>query len=139
MSLLTTFTKNHFPVTFGSHLEFLHKMQKCIYLGNGARLSDFDEIFYPQGICIVYWQLFAKVASPPLLEAVMNFRVKHKSTLSRKRCEIERFQQKFDPQGICIVYWGLFPKITFLPLFAAILNFCIKCKSAFILKTVQDR
>ena len=26
-----------FPATFGGHLEFLHKMQKGIYLGNGMR------------------------------------------------------------------------------------------------------
>ena len=25
---------NHFPAIFGGYLEFLHKMEKCIYLGN---------------------------------------------------------------------------------------------------------
>ena len=29
--------KNLFPATFGSHLEFLRKVLKRIYLGNGAR------------------------------------------------------------------------------------------------------
>ena len=36
-SLLATLSKNRFPATFGGHLEFLHKIQKRIYLGNGAR------------------------------------------------------------------------------------------------------
>ena len=32
-SVLATFCKNHFPA-IGDHLEFLHKMQRRIYLGN---------------------------------------------------------------------------------------------------------
>ena len=50
-TLLVTLLKNYFPATFGSHLEFLHEMQKSIYLGNRTRESDFDEIFEPQDIC----------------------------------------------------------------------------------------
>ena len=38
-TLLATLLKDHFPTTFGGHLEFPHKMQKCIYLGNEARES----------------------------------------------------------------------------------------------------
>ena len=37
-----TLPKNRFPVIFGGHLEFLHKMQKRLYLDNGARYSDFE-------------------------------------------------------------------------------------------------
>ena len=37
LQLLATFPKNHFPAIFGGHLEFLRKMQKRNYLGNGAR------------------------------------------------------------------------------------------------------
>ena len=32
-----TFLKRCFPATFGGHVEFLHKMQKCVYLGIGGR------------------------------------------------------------------------------------------------------
>ena len=31
------FPKNQFPAIFHSHLEFLHKTQKCIYLRNSVR------------------------------------------------------------------------------------------------------
>ena len=31
------FSQKLFPATFGGHLKFLHKMQKPVYLGNGAR------------------------------------------------------------------------------------------------------
>ena len=43
-SVVASFLKNHFPTTSGSHLEFLRKMLKCIYLGNSERWSDFDEV-----------------------------------------------------------------------------------------------
>ena len=56
---MATFGANRFPTTFGGHLEFLHKTQKHICLGDGARLSNFDEMFYPQVIRRVichFWQ-----------------------------------------------------------------------------------
>ena len=37
-NLLATFLQNHFPSTFGGHLDFLRKTQKSVYLGNGVRL-----------------------------------------------------------------------------------------------------
>ena len=42
--------KNHFSAIFGGYLEFLHYKSKRIYLTNGARYSDYDENFGPQGI-----------------------------------------------------------------------------------------
>ena len=87
--------QNRFPATFGGHLEFLHKMQKCIYIGNGARYSDFDEIFDPQSISRVYWRLFPKIILPPLLAAILNLRKTEKKHLSWKRSKIERFRQNF--------------------------------------------
>ena len=36
-NILLVFAINHFPTIFGGHLEFVLKMQKCIYLENGAR------------------------------------------------------------------------------------------------------
>ena len=36
-SLLATFLKIRFSATFDGHLEFLHKTQKHVDLGNGAR------------------------------------------------------------------------------------------------------
>ena len=90
-------------------------MQKRIYLGNGARSSNFDEIFDPQGICRVYWRLFAKIVFLPLLAAVLNFFVKHKNAFISET-EQDR-----------------------APLLTAILNFCIKCKNVFISETERDR
>ena len=34
-TLLVSFCQNRFPATFGGHLEFLRKIQKCDYLENG--------------------------------------------------------------------------------------------------------
>ena len=74
--------KKSFPATFGGHLEFLRKMQKRVYIGNGARQSNFDKIFHPQGICRVYWHYFAKKnVFPPLLVAILNFYVKQKKSI----------------------------------------------------------
>ena len=86
------------------------KIKNLLYLRNGSRESDFDEIFDPQGICRVYWQVFRKNHFPAI----------------------------FDPQVICRVYRQLFPKIIF-PFLAAILDLCIKPQNAFILEMVQDR
>ena len=47
---LALFARNQFPANFGGHLEFMHKMQKRIYLENSARWSDFDEIFWSPSI-----------------------------------------------------------------------------------------
>ena len=44
-SHLALFATNRFPAIFGGHFEFLCKMLKCIYLGNGARESDFNKKF----------------------------------------------------------------------------------------------
>ena len=89
----------------------------------------FDAIFDPQGICRVYWQLFAKIVFPPLLAAILNFCVKHKNPLISETERDRAIDKIFDPQSSCRVYWPLFPKIVFLPLLAAILNFCVKHKT----------
>ena len=73
------FPKNRFPTIFGGHLEFLRNMQKCIYLRNSVRQSDFDEIFYPQGICIVYGCVFSKIVFLPFLVAILNFCINAKN------------------------------------------------------------
>ena len=72
-SLLATFCKNRFPATFSNHFEFLCKMQKCIYLANGSRYSDFDEILDSQGICRVYWRHFARITFPPFFGGHLEF------------------------------------------------------------------
>ena len=38
---MITFPKDQFPPIFGGRLEFLRKMQKRIFLGNGARYKDY--------------------------------------------------------------------------------------------------
>ena len=51
LCLLHILSKIVFLPFFCSHLEFLRKMQKPIYPGNGARWNDFDKkIFSPEGI-----------------------------------------------------------------------------------------
>ena len=64
---------------FGAIWNFCVK-GKPIYLRNGARYSDFDEIFDPQVICIVFWLLFPKVVFPPYFAAILNFSIKCKNT-----------------------------------------------------------
>ena len=59
------FSKSNFPAIFGGNLEFLHKIQKCIYLANDVRQSDFNKIFYPQGVHRVNWRFFPKIIFPP--------------------------------------------------------------------------
>ena len=39
-SLLTPFPTNHFPTNFVGHLEFLHELQKCIYVRYTWRIFD---------------------------------------------------------------------------------------------------
>ena len=51
-TLLATVPKNRFPATFVGHIVFLCKMQKHVYLGNGARFlqkstGDFTETVFP--------------------------------------------------------------------------------------------
>ena len=48
-SHLALFAQNYFPAIFGGHLEFLRKSQKCNYLRNGAKYSEFKEMFGPPG------------------------------------------------------------------------------------------
>ena len=137
-SILATFPKNRFHTTFGGHLEFPRKAQKCIYLRNGARYSDFDKIFNPQGICRVYWRHPPKIAFLLLLATILNFCLKHKSVSISETVRDRVILTKFSTHRVYVVYWRLSPKITFPPFLAAILNFCVKHKSAFILETVRD-
>ena len=93
-----TFPKNRFPTTFGGHLEFLH-------FGNGARWSNFNEIF----TCRLYAEstddvLQNNVFLPPLA-AILNSGLNAKTCLSQKWSEIEQFDEMFDPRGSCRVYW----------------------------------
>ena len=72
-TLLATLLKDHFPATFGGHLEFLHKMQKCIYLGNEARESVISMKFLNHRVYAVSWRVFTKIVFLTLLMAVLNF------------------------------------------------------------------
>ena len=136
-SVLASFHKNHIPATFGGHLEFLCKIQKRIYLVNSVRQSDFDKIFDPQGMCRVYWRLFAKITFPPLLAAILNFYVKRKSAFILETVRHRAISMKFWTHKVSAQSAGDFmQKIAFLPLLSAILNFCVKHKSTFISETV---
>ena len=72
-SYLALFAEICFPALFGGHLEFLCKMQKCIYLGNGVRWSDFEKIFGPQGIHRVICHFSPKIVFLQFLATILNF------------------------------------------------------------------
>ena len=76
-----TFAKNHFPTIFGSHLEFLYKLQKHIYLQNSPRKSYFNEIFGLQGIHRVIWHFLPKIVFLTFLAAILNFCLKPKKRI----------------------------------------------------------
>ena len=88
-----------FPTAFGSHLEFLCKTQKHIYLRNGVRQSDFVKNFDPQGIRRVYWQLFLKMVFSPFLAAILNFCVKHKNAFISETVPERAISTKFLSTG----------------------------------------
>ena len=96
-------------------------------------------MFDPQGVCGVYWQLFAKIVFPPLLAAILNFCVKRKNVFISETERDRAISKKFLTHRESGVYWRLFAKIVFPPLLAAILNFCIKHKSVFFSETERDR
>ena len=83
--LLATFPKIVFPPFLVSHLEFLHKMQKCIYLVNGERQSNFNGIFDQQGICKVYWHFSPKIVFLPFLTPIFNFGIKTQKQAKKKK------------------------------------------------------
>ena len=103
------------------------------------RWSDFDEIFDPQGICRVYWRLFAKIVFPPLLAAILNFYVKRKNPLISETERDRVILTKFLTCRVAAGSTGNFSQNIFPPLLVAILNFCVKCKNAFISETERDR
>ena len=70
--------KNGFLAIFDGLLEILRKMQKCIYLGNGARFRDF-EVFDLQGIHRVICNFLPTIVFPPFFVAILNYCVKHKN------------------------------------------------------------
>ena len=103
MGVQATFHKICFTVTFGCHLEFLHKTQKHV---NGAReistnflthrvsaestgRVDFDNIFDPQGICKIYWRVFPKIIFPPLLVAILDLCVKRQKKKTIKKTHLQ--------------------------------------------------
>ena len=58
-----------FPPFLAAILNFCVKMQKPIYRGSDARLSDFDKIFDPRGILRVNWHCQESIFLP-FLQAV---------------------------------------------------------------------
>ena len=102
-SHLATFPKNRFSTIFGGHLEFLHKDQRRIYLGNSGRNFS-QRNFEPPGYLHNHLVIFPKTLFPAIFGGHLEYlRENAKTHFSRKRCQIERFQQKVLPQGICRV------------------------------------
>ena len=92
---LALFAKNHFPATFGGHLEFLGKTQK-FFLGNGATVRGFNEFFWPQGMHRVICHFLPIIVFLPFLVVIFNFCIKLKTES----------------------HLALFQKSIFLPIFA---------------------
>ena len=113
--------------SLSSHLEFLCKTQKLIYLGNSA--SNFDKIL-ARRMFAVNWRLFLKIAFPPFLAA---FLYNAKTCLSWKRSEIERFRQNFCPTGCLQSLLATFPKNCFPATFGGHLKFLRKTQKRFYL------
>ena len=117
--------KNCFPGTFCSHVEFLRKTKKCIYLRNGARQNVYDKMFESKGICRVNWQIFPQFFSPASLGSHLEFlrKMKEKSIYFENCVRLRYFDEIFYPRGIRRVNWWLSPKIVFPPLFGGHLEF----------------
>ena len=133
------FSQKSFSSTFASHLEFLRKMQKRVYLTNGARWSDFDEIFDPQGICTVYWRLFPKIIFPPLLAGILNFCVKCKNIFISETVPDRAILIKFLTRRVYTESAATFAKNCFPTIFAFFMtNFCVKMQKLIILETMRQ-
>ena len=89
---------------------------------------DFVEIFDPQGVCGVYWQLFTKIVFPPLLAAILNFCVKRKNPLISETEQDRAISTKF-----------LIHRVSAESLLVTIWNFCIIRKNLFISAMKRDR
>ena len=116
LSYPQVFAKNRFAKVFGSHVEFLGKLQKCIYLRNSACEIAILK-FSTHRVYTVICQFLPKIIFQPILVAILSLCVKLKS---------------------CIVYakssTTFLPKTVFTPFYMVILEFCVKCKNVFISK-----
>ena len=92
-----------FQKSFSCHLEFLHKIQKRIYLGNGVRLGDFDEIFSLLGMCSRLTP-FAKNHFLAIFVAMLNFCIS-------RWYQIEQFQRNFGQHCIGTVIYQFLKKL----------------------------
>ena len=135
-----TFYKNHFPATFGGHLEFLREMLKTLISETVRDRVILTKFFVPQDICRVYWQLFRKTCFPATFGSHLEFLCKAQNRIHLGNgLRQSDFDKILDPQGICRVYWRHFAKITLPPFFGGHLEFMRKTQSTFIWQTVRDR
>ena len=128
-NLLATSPKICFPDIFVGHLKFLRNMQLRIYLGNGARISDFDKIFD--------LVTFSKNRFPPFLVAILNFCIKCKNAFISETVRDSDFNQHFvsaESTG------NFFPKNCFPAIFGGHLEFLCNAKKkkkyAYMYKTL---
>ena len=148
------FTKNHFPATFGGHLEFLLKIKSAFISETVWDRESFDL----QGVGWVAWKLFAKYRFPATFSFHLEFlcKVQKRVYLGNGARESD-FDKILDPQGICRVYWRHFTKIALPPFLAGHLEFLCKMqkriylgneilaefwqklKMSFISKTLRDK
>ena len=123
-SHLAVLFKNRFHADFGGHVEFVCKMQKHIYLGNGVRWNDFDKIFDPKS----HLPLFAENHFPAIFGSHLEILCK-----MQKRIYLRIGTKLLTPPGCSRVICHLLPKIVFsiflMALFAGRLNFCITRKT----------
>ena len=122
------------------------KTQKCLYLENCARQSNFGKIFDPQGICEVQPFQVSPIFHLPKMVAILNFsNFFQKCLYLGNGTRQSDFDKNFDPQGNSAEQLTQFTKFFVPPKMAAILNFRIfsqkiaKHKNASISKAVPDR
>ena len=94
-SQLATFLKNRFPNIFGGHLEFLHKMQKHIYLRESVRENDFDEIFDHRVSAESTGDFCQNSFSCHFFRPISNFCVKRKNTFFSGTMQDSAISAKF--------------------------------------------
>ena len=109
------FRKNCFPAIFGGHLEFLHKMQKCIYLRNGLRFLTL-RVSAEIGIC--------KNRFLAIFGGHMEFLCKTQKHISET--VQQQFQRNFSPAGYLQTLMAPFHKYHFPTIFDGHLGFLRK-------------
>ena len=112
-----TVSQKSFSRHFWHHLGFQCKLQKSIYLGNGARQSNFDKIFDPQDTHRIICNCLPKFVFSPFLATILNFCIKCKNAfISETVCD-GAILMKFLTRRVCTESAVTFAKNCFPSIF----------------------